>query len=128
MGLLTRSLAAAILAAGCYLATSTVNVGAQSPSPGPSASTPDLSDQKLSAVAAALERVARLQKDYRQRVAEAEAPAEKERIVAEANSELSKAVTEQGLSVEEYVSILGVARDDPEVRGKILERIRPSDK
>jgi len=54
-----------------------------------------LSDQKLSA-AAALERVASLQKDYRQRVAEATAPAEKERIVAEANNELTKAVTEQG--------------------------------
>jgi hypothetical protein len=128
MRFLTRSLVAAILSAGCYLSTSTVNVVAQSPSPGPSASAPDLSDQKLSAVAAALERVASLQDDYRQRVAQAEAPAEKERIVAEANNELSKAVTEQGLSVEEYVSILGMARNDPEIRGKILERIRPSDK
>jgi len=86
-----------------------------------------LSDQKLSA-AAALERVASLQKDYRQRVAEANAPAEKERIVAEANNELTKAVTEQGLLVEEYALILDVARDHPEIRGKILQRIRPSDK
>jgi hypothetical protein len=128
MQLFTRSLTAAILTAGCYLSIPTVNVLAQSPPPGPSAPTPDLSDQKLNAAAAALERVASLQKDYRQRVAEAEAPAEKERIVAEANNELAKAVTEQGLSVEEYVSILDVARDDPEIRGKILQRIRPSDK
>jgi hypothetical protein len=87
-----------------------------------------LSDQKLSAAAAALQRVVSLQKDYRQRIAETEAPAEKERIVAEANNELEKAVTEQGLSVEEYASILDVARDDPEVRGKILQRIQPADK
>jgi len=85
-----------------------------------------LSDQKLNA--AALERVANLQKDYRQRVAEANAPAEKERIVAEANNELTKAVTEHGLLVEEYALILDVARDHPEIRGKILQRIRPSDK
>jgi hypothetical protein len=57
MRLFPRSVAAAILAAGCYLSIPTVNVLAQSP-PGPSTSAPDLSDQKLSAVAAALERVA----------------------------------------------------------------------
>jgi len=99
---------------------------AQAPSPGPSESSLDLSDQKLSAAAAAIERVASLRQEYRQRVAEAEAPADKERIVAEANNELTKAVTEQGLSVEEYVSILDVARDNPEIRSKILQRIRPS--
>jgi len=133
----TQSLAAAILTAGCYFSVPTVNVLAQSPpsdpstsapqSP-PSPSAPQVSDQKLDAAAAALQRVVSLQKDYRQRIAEAEAPNEKERLVAEANTELTKAVNEQGLSVEEYSSILDVARDDPEVRGKILQRIRPSDK
>jgi hypothetical protein len=128
MRLFTRSLAAAILTAGCYLSIPTMNLLAQSPSPGPSTSAQDLSDQKLSAVAAALQRVASLQKDYRQRIAEAEAPAEKERIVAEAHNEFTKAVTEQGLSVEEYASILDMAQDDPEIRDKLLQRIRPSDK
>jgi regulator of protease activity HflC (stomatin/prohibitin superfamily) len=128
MRLFTRSLAAAIAIAGCYISIPAVNVVAQSAAPDPSTSAPDLSDQKLSAAAAALERVVSLQNDYRQRIAQAEAPAEKERLVAEANDELKKAVTEQGLSVEEYSSILDVARDNPEVRGKILQRIRPSDK
>ena len=128
MRLFIRSLAAAALTAGCYLSIPMVNVPAQSPSPGPSTSAPDLSDQKLSAVAAAIERVASLQKDYRQRIAEAEAPAEKERIVAEAHNEFTKAVTEQGLSVEEYASILDMAQDDHEIRDKLLQRIRPSDK
>jgi len=132
MRLFTQSLAAAILTAGCYLCIPTVNVLAQSPSPapspGPSTSAPDLSDQKLSAMAAAIERVASLQKDYRQRIAEAEAEAEKQRIVEEANNELTKAVTEQGLSVEEYASILDLAQANPEIRGKIIQRIRPSDK
>jgi Domain of unknown function (DUF4168) len=87
-----------------------------------------LSDQKLRAVAAALERVASLQQDYRQRIAETEAPADKERIVEEANNELTNAVTEQGLSVEEYTSILKMAQDDAEIRGKILQHIHRSDK
>jgi len=128
MRVFTRSLAAAILTAGCILSIHSVNVLAQSPPPGPSTSAPDLSDQKLSAVAAAIERVASLQKDYRQRIAGAEAPAEKERIVAEAHNEFTKAVTEQGLSVEEYASILDMAQDDAEIRDKLLQRIRPSDK
>ena len=127
MRLFTRSLTAAILTAGCYLPIPAVNVLAQSPPPGPSTSAPDLSDQRLSAVAAALEHVVSLRKDYQQRIAEAEAPAEKGRIVAEANNELTKAVTEQGLSVEEYTSILDLARDDAEIRRKLLQRIRPSD-
>ena len=128
MRLFTPSLAVAVLTAGCYLSIPTAHVLAQSPLPGPSTSAPDLSDQKLSAVAAAIERVASLQKDYRQRLAEAEAPAEKERIVAEAHNEFTKAVTEQGLSVEEYGSILDLAQDDHEIRDRLLQRIRPSDK
>jgi hypothetical protein len=128
MRLFTGTLAAAILTAGCCLFMPTVSVLAQSPLPDPSTSAPELSDQKLNAVAAALERIASLQKDYRQRIAEAEAPADKERLVAEAHGEFTKAVTDQGLSLEEYASILDVARDDSEIRSKLLQLIRPSDK
>jgi Domain of unknown function (DUF4168) len=128
MRLFTQLLAAAMLAAGCYFSAATVNAQDQSTPPGPSSPAPDLPDQKLDAMAAALQRVASIQKDYRQRLAEAEAPAEKERVVAEAHNEFTKAVTEQGLSVEEYASILDKAQDDPEIRDKLLARIRPSDK
>ena len=40
--------------------------------------------------------------------------------------ELAKAVTEQGLSVEEYTTILEVAQNDPDVLEKLKQRIRPS--
>jgi hypothetical protein len=132
MRLLRRSLATAILTAGSGLFIPAVNVMAQSPLLDPSTpnlsdhSTPNLSDQKLGAVAAALKRIASLQKDYRQRIAEA--PADKDRIVAEAHGEFIKAVTDQGLSLEEYASILDMARDDPEIRGNLLERIQPADR
>src|SRR6266446_2459239 len=53
------------------------------------------------------------------------APAEKERIVAEANNELTKAVTNQGLSVDEYTSILEAARETREVRNKPFQHVRP---
>jgi hypothetical protein len=147
MGLFKRSLAAAILTVGSLSIPAAdvrgepiqpaQNQPAQTQPPqtqppqtqeNPSAAAPELSDQKLDAAAAALTRVVGLKQDYQQRFAQAEIPADKERIVAEANQELTKAITEQGISVEEYSSIMDAARDDPEVRGKILQRIRPADK
>src|SRR5215831_6573191 len=122
------------------------NAQVQSPSPALSDQSPDLSDlkldavprlteqsppnisgQKLDAVATAIERVASLKQDYRQRIAAA-APSEKERIAFEAVNALANAVTDQGLSLKEYDTILDVAQNDPEVRGKIRQRLRPSAK
>ena len=131
--------AAALLIAVGLLSVLAANAQVQSPSPGLSDQSPDISDQKLDAVpglsdqspnisdqkldavATAIERVASLKQDYRQRIAAA-APSDKERIV------LAKAVTDQGLSLKEYDSILEVAQNDPEVREKIRQRIRPSAK
>jgi hypothetical protein len=122
MQLFKRRLATAIFTVGCYLSVPAVNVPAQSSPPGPTTSAPDLSDQKLSAVAVAMKRIVDLEKDYQQRIAEAQ-----KRIMAEAHDEFIKAVTEQGLSVEEYASILEAAQENPEIRDKIRQRIQPSD-
>jgi Domain of unknown function (DUF4168) len=55
-------------------------------------------------------------------------PSDKQNIADEAKNALVKAINNQGLSVEEYNSILVVAQNDPVVRQKILQRIRPSPK
>jgi uncharacterized protein YqfA (UPF0365 family) len=122
--LLTRSLFAVALMGVWHSSISVSN--AQVEAPGITAPAPDITEKKLDAAAAALQRVAMLQQAYRQRLAET--PADKERIVAEASNAMTKAVADQGLSVEEYSSIMEVAQNDPEVRGKILQRIRPSEK
>jgi hypothetical protein len=82
----------------------------------------NIPDQKLDAAAAAAQRVTSLNRDYQQRIAAA-APADKERILNEAHSALQKAVTDQGLSVEDYNSIMEVAQNDPGVREKFRQRI-----
>ena len=89
----------------------------QSPSPNLSQEPQNIPDQKLDAVAAAIGRVAILKEDYHKRI---------EQLLDEAVNTIEKAVTDQGLSVEEYDSILKVAQNDPEVRDKIRQRIRPS--
>jgi hypothetical protein len=73
--------------------------------PGFSQSAPSISDQKLDKAAAALERIAGLQQDFRKQMA--------------------KAVTDQGLSIDEYAEIMDVAQNDPQLRQKIMSRIAP---
>ncbi len=127
MRILMRPAAAILLIAAGLLSLPAANAQVQPPSPGLSEQPPNISDQKLDAAAAAIEQVATLKQDYQQRIAAA-APSDKERILNEAVNALAKAVTDQGLSVEEYDSILEVAQNDPDVREKIRQRIRPSAK
>jgi hypothetical protein len=96
------------------------------PSP-PEQSRPSITDQKLDQTAAAMKRVVSVKQDYQQRIAAA-TPSDKEGIAEEGRKELSKAVTDQGLSVGEYNAILEVAQKDPDVLQKLKQRIGPSAK
>jgi hypothetical protein len=131
-------LPAAILLAACLFVPA---ASAQAPSPpaaAPDRSVPDqnqspsIPDQKLDAAASALQQVAGLKRDYQQRLDSASSDSDKLLIVEEANSALTKAVTDHGLSVEEYTAIMVIAQNDPQVREKILQRLpqpgSPSDK
>jgi hypothetical protein len=91
---------------------------------GPSATAPkDIPDHKLDKVAAAAKRVVAVSDSYEQRLSRASG-AEKEKIINEANQAIAKAVTDQGLSVDEYVSIMKVAQNDPTVRDKLVQRLK----
>jgi predicted ATPase with chaperone activity len=122
MRILTRSLAAAavVVAAG-HLTAFPAHAQAPSTSPSPSPSA-NVSDQKIDAAANAMKRVASLKADYQQRIKTAP-DADRDRIAAEAQDALMKAVTDQGLSVEEYSSILTVAQNNSDLRDKLLERL-----
>jgi hypothetical protein len=126
MRFLTRSISAAVLMAASQLCVPAASAQVEAPSPAPSAPAQSIPDQKLDAAAAALQHVAGLKQDYEQRLAAAPAVPDKERIVAEANDALEKAVTDQGLSVDEYNAIMEVAQSDLNVRDKILQRLRPT--
>jgi len=101
----------------------------QSPS-GPSVTTPSptttptiIPDNKLDAAAAAVKKVSVIKNKYDQQLAQAPV-AEKQRLQGEAGDAMAKAVTDQGLSVEEYTTILNVAQKDPVVRDKLLQRMK----
>jgi hypothetical protein len=124
MRLLMRPLAAAVLTGTWLFSVPATNAQTQSPSPVPSEQSQNIPDQKLDAAAAALEQVASVKESYQQRI-EAAAPSDKQRLADEGSKALADAVTGQGLSIEEYTSIIRVAQNNPEVREKILQRVRP---
>ena len=108
----------------------TVNAQNQSESSGPSPTTPgpsspsaSIPDNKLDAAAAAMKSVSIVKEDYGRRVAQAP-DSEKSRLANEGGQALTKAVTDQGLSVAEYTEILQIAQNNPAVREKILQRIK----
>jgi predicted ATPase with chaperone activity len=95
----------------------------QSPqTPSPSAS---ISDEKLNAAAAAIGQVATIQESYESKIAAAP-PSDNQRLAEERYDALEKAVTDQGLSVDEYNSIIRTAQNDPTVREKLTQRIPTS--
>src|SRR5262249_26302716 len=107
---------ATILTVPWLFSDQVANAQTQSQTPGQSEQTPkSIPDQKLDAAAAALEKVAGVKKDYQQRIKAAD-PSDRNRLAEEAHNALVKAVTDRGLSVEEYTSILDVADNDPDVR------------
>jgi hypothetical protein len=103
----------------------TQSPGAQSPrAQSPS---PTISDEKLNAAAAAIGQVTSIRQNYEHKIAEAP-QSDKQRIADEANNALGKAITDQGLSVDEYNSIIRTAQNDPAVRQKLTQRISHSGK
>ena len=101
----------------------------QSPSGPSSVITPsptlptNIPDKKLDAAAAAVKKVSVIKNKYEQQLAQAPV-AEQKRLQGEASDAMEKAVTDQGLSVEEYTTILTVAQKDPVVRDKLLQRMK----
>ena len=123
----TPFLTAAILAASVPAANAQIqNVQEQSPVPSPSQPSQSIPDHKLDATAAALNQIADVKETYTKKIEATPNEADKQQLVDDANKALVKAVTDQGLSVEEYTSIMVVAQADPMVRQKILQRMKPS--
>jgi len=100
---------------------------AQSPTPQAQPPTSNISDQKLDQTAAAIEDVQRIRADYKQKLSAA-TPDDQKNIIIEANAALEKAVTDHGLSPDEYNSIIQVAQDDPNVRERLVQRLAAAKK
>lgn len=121
--ILRSLLAATILSAVSLVSVPAAN--AQTPAPNAQTKSADIPEQKLDATASALQRVTDVRRSYEEKLSGASAADEQKRIVSEANDAMSKAVTEHGLSLEEFDSIIRLAQSDVGVREKILQRVKP---
>jgi len=129
---LSQPLTAAVLGVAGLLLLPAANAQMNQTQPRPQAQSPQaqspsptISDHKLTAAAAALGQVTSIRQSYERKIAEAPQP-DKQRVTDEANNALKKAVNDQGLSVDEYNTILRTAQNDPTVRQKLAQRIPPS--
>src|SRR5216684_5501562 len=134
---LLQPLAAAVLGVAGLLLLPAANAQMNQTQPRPQAQSPQaqspqaqspsstIPDEKLTAAAAALGEVTSIRQSYERKIAEAPQP-DKQRVTDEANNALKKAVTDQGLSVDEYNTILRTAQNDPTVRQKLAQRIPAS--
>jgi hypothetical protein len=134
---LLRPFAAVALTAGALLLVPAVEAQMNPPQARPQAQSPQtpslqtpsppapISDEKLNAAAAAIGQVATIQQSYESKIAAAP-PSDKQRLTNEANDAMVKAVADQGLSVDEYNSIISTAQNDPAVREKLTQRMRRS--
>jgi hypothetical protein len=122
MRLPLQLLSIASLAAACLLGSPDASAQFRAIAPDLVNPAQAVSERKLDAVAAAMRSIAALRSAYRQQLEEAD-PAEQRRIVTEARGALAKAVTDQGISVAEFQSVLATAQGDADLRDKILERL-----
>jgi len=97
--------------------------GPSSTMPSPTTAPKNIPDKKLDAAAAAVKKVSAVKGTFERKLAQTPA-AEKERVAGEADEAIVKAVTDQGLSIDEYTTILQVAQNDPVVRDKLLQRLK----
>jgi hypothetical protein len=100
---------------------------AQPQPPSATRGSPNIPEQKLDAAAAALARATSVKESYDRRLAEASTQSAKSALAKEADDEIAKAITDQGLTVKEYATIIQVAQNDATVREKLLRRMGATD-
>lgn len=87
----------------------------------------DIPEDKLNAAGAALAAVSRVRNDYQQRIAKAR-PNDKKRLIDQGDNAMQKAITDKGLSIDEYKAILGMAQNDPDLQATLIERAKAAQK
>jgi hypothetical protein len=107
--------------AGVALAQSAGSAPAAGQSGTASPSTVDLSDATVHKVGAALHRVTQIRHDYSQRAQAATMPTEQHALAQQAQTASIQAVQDQGLTVQQYDTVLRIAMNDPQLKDRLLK-------
>jgi Domain of unknown function (DUF4168) len=99
------------------------SAGAPSAPPGaPSGMVPgaSISDATVGKVGMALQQVAQIKQTYSQRLESAKTPAQQQDISKQANDAAVTAITQQGLTIDQYRQVIQVAQNDPTLKQRLL--------
>ena len=114
--------------AAAFLASAAVAALAQQG--GPSAAGPeapgatiqqgDLSDAMVHKVGAALRQTVTIRQKYAERAQTMKSQEQQETLNAQAQTEMVKAISDQGLSVQQYNQVIQMAQTDPTLKQRLL--------
>lgn len=83
-------------------------------------SSADISDDTVTKVGSAAVRVVEIRQTYTPRIVAAQSQAEREDLEQEATEALVEAISDQGLSVDEYNEVVAAAQADPDLEQRLL--------
>ncbi len=114
---------------GIALASSAyaVNQGGQSSSQAVQESQQhDFSDQELNRFISVQSQLFTIQQEYKKKLNQAQKPAQKQKIQAEAQNKMRQAIRDEGLTVKRYNEIKSSAREDSALERELKKRLRES--
>ena len=79
-----------------------------------------MSDAMVQKVGAALRHVAMIRQQYSQRAQSANSPQQQQTLADQATNEMVKAISDQGLSVQQYDQTIQMAQDDESLKKRLL--------
>jgi len=83
-----------------------------------------MTDAVIQKVGAAVGHVVTIQQDFSQRLQAAQTTEERVELADEAKRAATKAIGEQGVSVDEYNRVVAAAEENPEMEARLLTAVR----
>jgi hypothetical protein len=113
---------AGVVSAALLATVMALPAAAQQPRGAPSGavSGANIPDATVNKVGAALRQVTQIEQTYSQRLQSANTPAQKQDISKQANGAAVTAITEQGLTIDQYTQVIQAAQSDPALKQRVV--------
>lgn len=89
----------------------------------PSRAAPQVTDQQLETFAVAALEVQKINQTYQPKISQAESPEDQKVLYDKATQEMTQAIRDSGMSVEQYNKLTTVVQSDPELSQRLQSHI-----
>lgn len=89
----------------------------------PSRAAPQVTDQQLETFAVAALEVQKINQTYQPKISQAESPEDQKVLYEQATQEMTQAIRDSGMSVEQYNQLTTVVQADPELSQRLQSHI-----